>query len=82
LKSGQPNKAGYGFGWAIGDRHGHHVISHDGAWQGFQTTIARYVNDQLTVVVLANLAESNPSAIADHVADLYLSDAKNKPDKN
>ncbi len=82
LKSGQPNKAGYGFGWAIGDRHGRHVISHDGAWQGFQTTIARYVNDQLTVVVLANLAESNPSAIADHVADLYLSDAKNKPDKN
>jgi CubicO group peptidase (beta-lactamase class C family) len=82
LKNGQPNKAGYGFGWAIGDRNGHHVISHDGAWQGFQTTIARYVNDQLTVVVLANLAESNPSAIADHVADLYLSDAKNKPDKN
>jgi CubicO group peptidase (beta-lactamase class C family) len=82
LKNGQPNKAGYGFGWAIGDRHGHHVISHDGAWQGFQTTISRYVNDQLTVVVLANLAESNPSAIADHVADMYFSDAKTAPDKN
>jgi CubicO group peptidase (beta-lactamase class C family) len=77
LKNGQPNKEGYGFGWFIGARHGHRVISHDGAWQGFKTAIARYVNDQLTVVVLANLAEAKPDVIADHVADMYLSDSKN-----
>jgi len=77
LKSGQPNKEGYGFGWFIGARHGHRVISHDGAWQGFKSAIARYVNDQLTVVVLANLAEAKPEVIADHVADMYLSDSKN-----
>lgn len=74
LKSGQPNKEGYGFGWFIGERHGHRVISHDGAWQGFKTAIARYVNDRLTVVVLANLAEAKPEDIAEHVADMYLSD--------
>jgi CubicO group peptidase (beta-lactamase class C family) len=74
LKNGQPNKDGYGFGWFIGERHGHRVISHDGAWQGFKSVIARYVNDQLTVVVLANLAEAKPSEIADHVADMYLAD--------
>jgi CubicO group peptidase (beta-lactamase class C family) len=74
LKNGQPNKDGYGFGWSIGDRHGHHVVSHTGAWQGFKTAIARYVNDQLTVVVLANLAEAKPGAIAEHVADMYLAD--------
>ena len=72
LKNGQPNKEGYGFGWSIEDRHGHHVVGHTGAWQGFKTAIARYVNDQLTVVVLANLAEAKPGAIAEHVADLYL----------
>ncbi len=77
LKDGHPNKEGYGFGWFIGERHGHRVISHDGAWQGFKTTIARYVNDQLTVVVLANLAEAKPDEIAEHVADMYLSDSKN-----
>jgi CubicO group peptidase (beta-lactamase class C family) len=84
LKNGQPNKQGYGFGWSISDRHGHHVISHDGAWQGFKSAIARYVdkNDQLTVVVLANLAEAKPGAIAEHVADLYLPDGKNEPGKN
>ncbi len=77
LKDGQPSKEGYGFGWFIGERHGHRVISHDGAWQGFKTAIARYVNDQLTVVVLANLAEAKPDEIAEHVADMYLSDSKN-----
>jgi CubicO group peptidase (beta-lactamase class C family) len=82
LKNGQPNKAGYGFGWFIGDRHGHHVISHDGAWQGFKSAIARYVNDRLTVVVLANLAEAKPGAIAEHVADMYLADEKSAASKN
>jgi len=32
--------------------------------------IARYVDDKLTVVVLANLAEADPGKIADHVAEL------------
>jgi CubicO group peptidase (beta-lactamase class C family) len=82
LKSGQPNKAGYGFGWAIEERHGHHVVGHTGAWQGFKSAIARYVNDQLTVVVLANLAEAKPGAIAEHVADMYLAEQKNAPGKN
>jgi CubicO group peptidase (beta-lactamase class C family) len=84
LKNGQPNKAGYGFGWEIAERHGHHVVSHTGSWQGFKTAIARYVdkNDQLTVVVLSNLAEAKPEAIADHVADKYLADGKSAPAGN
>jgi CubicO group peptidase (beta-lactamase class C family) len=73
LKDGSPNKDGYGFGWFIENRRGHHVVSHDGAWQGFQTTIARYVDDRLTVVVLTNLAEGKPWEISQHVADMYLS---------
>jgi CubicO group peptidase (beta-lactamase class C family) len=76
LKNGQPNKDGYGFGWFVENRNGHHVVSHDGAWQGFETTIARYTDDQLTVVVLSNLAEGEPSKIAEHVADMYLTGAE------
>jgi len=76
LKNGQPNKEGYGFGWVISERHGHRVIGHDGAWQGFKTAIDRYVDDRLTVVVLANLAEAEPGDIARHVAEIYLSEAK------
>ena len=77
LKDGSPNKgadgSAYGFGWFVGNQKGHRVIGHDGAWQGFQTTINRYVDDRVTVVVLTNLAEGKPWEIAQHVADMYLS---------
>jgi CubicO group peptidase (beta-lactamase class C family) len=72
LNNGQPNSGQYGFGWEITSSHGHRLIDHDGAWQGFKTQISRYVDDKLTVVVLANLAEANPGKIAEHVAELYL----------
>jgi CubicO group peptidase (beta-lactamase class C family) len=72
LNNGQPNSGHYGFGWEITISHGHRLIDHDGAWQGFKTQISRYVDDKLTVVVLANLAEADPGKIAEHVAELYL----------
>ena len=72
LKNGQPNKGHYGFGWFIDDRAGHRCIHHDGSWQGFETAIDRYVDDQLTVVALANLADSQPGKITQHVAEMYL----------
>jgi CubicO group peptidase (beta-lactamase class C family) len=72
LKDGKPNKGNYGFGWFIDDRHGHRCVHHDGAWQGFQTAIDRYVDDQLTVIALANLAGAQPGRITQHVAEMYL----------
>jgi len=72
LKDGQPNKGNYGFGWFIDERHGHRCIHHDGAWQGFQTAIDRYVDDQLTVIALSNLSGSEPGKITLHVAHMIL----------
>jgi CubicO group peptidase (beta-lactamase class C family) len=74
LKDGQQNKGNYGFGWFIDHRAGHRCIHHDGSWQGFETAIDRYVDDQLTVIALANLADSEPGKITQHVAELYLAD--------
>ena len=74
LKNGQPNKGHYGFGWFIEDRKGHRCIHHDGSWQGFETAIDRYVDDKLTVIALANLADSSPGKITEHVAELYLAE--------
>ena len=72
--SGRPNTGGYGFGWFIEDRQGHRCIHHDGSWQGFETAIDRYVDDQLTVVVLTNLADAEPGKISRHVAEMYLAE--------
>jgi len=73
LSDGQPNSGHYGFGWEITSSHGHRLIDHEGAWQGFKTQISRYVDDKLTVVVLANQASAEPGKIAEHVAEIYLS---------
>jgi CubicO group peptidase (beta-lactamase class C family) len=72
LSNGQPNSGHYGFGWSILNKDGHRVLDHGGAWQGFESHISRYVDDKLTVVVLANLEQADPGIIADHVARMYL----------
>ena len=82
LSNGQPNSGHYGFGWFMQDFHGHRLIQHNGAWQGFQTNISRFVDDQLTVVVLTNLAEAKPNKISEHVAELYLSGKVLSAEKN
>lgn len=61
----------YGFGWGFAEVRGHHIIEHAGAWQGFKSHIARYVDDKLTVIVFANLAQANPGKIAHGVAAIY-----------
>ncbi len=73
-KDGKVNEGGYGFGWFIEERDGHHCVHHDGSWQGFETAIDRYVNDRLTVIALTNLAGTNPGKITRHVAEMYLAD--------
>ncbi len=72
LHNGQPNSGHYGYGWFIESQDGHRLIEHQGQWQGFETQISRYVDDQLTVVVLTNLADAQPDRIAHGVASMYL----------
>jgi CubicO group peptidase (beta-lactamase class C family) len=71
LKDGTPNKHHYGFAWGVDSVNGHRVIEHSGSWQGFETHIARYVDDRVTVVVLMNMGSVNPTRIAHGVAGLY-----------
>jgi CubicO group peptidase (beta-lactamase class C family) len=69
--SESPNVS-YGFGWFLGPYRGHKRMSHDGETIGFRTTIQRFPEDQLTIIVLANRVDINPEELALQVADLYL----------
>ena len=60
----------YGFGWDITDQRGHTLMEHGGSWQGFKAAISRYVDQGLTVAVLANSSQTNPMVIAHEVAGL------------
>jgi CubicO group peptidase (beta-lactamase class C family) len=75
LENGQANSGDYGFGWFIETKNGRRIIEHEGSWQGFETDIVRDLDDKLTVVVLDNLADSEPKKLADHVEEMYLSGA-------
>jgi CubicO group peptidase (beta-lactamase class C family) len=58
----------YGFGWELAEIAGQKVERHGGAWQGFKTHLARYLGDDLTVIVLANLAQAEPKRFVDGIA--------------
>ena len=64
----------YGFGWALSEKDGKRIVSHDGAWQGFTMNITRHVDDRFTVIVMTNLDSDNskPEKITEAVENLYL----------
>lgn len=62
----------YGFGWHLEPYQNHHRMWHDGETMGFRTTIQRFPDDGLTLIVLANRTDVDPKALALQVADLYL----------
>lgn len=61
----------YGMGWEVDFVRGHRIVGHGGAWQGFKTQILRFVDDRLTVILLANLGDARQTAVALGVAGLY-----------
>jgi len=58
----------YGFGWSIDERGEQPMHSHGGSWQGFKTQFSRFIGDELSIIVLANLAQANPERFADGIA--------------
>jgi D-alanyl-D-alanine carboxypeptidase len=54
LKNGESRP--YGFGWGLGDVKKHKKVSHGGGTAGFSTSIARFPDDHVAVIVLTNLA--------------------------
>jgi len=63
-----PLKENYAFGLTARTTNGHRVISHGGGINGFNTELAYYPDDSLTVVVLGNLNGSAPGDIAAKLA--------------
>lgn len=62
----------YGFGWHLEPYRSHKRMWHDGETIGFRTTIQRFPDDNLTIIVLANRTDINPEELSLKVADLYL----------
>lgn len=61
----------YGFGWFLNPYKGRTLMSHGGGTMGFRTTIHRFIDERLTVVVLCNRMDLDPTALALQVVDLF-----------
>ena len=70
----EPNgsPAEYGFGWFLNPYKGHARMWHYGETVGFRTAIQRFIDDDLTIIVLSNRTDVSPAELALKVADLYL----------
>ncbi len=60
----------YGDGWFLIPQRGHRRIGHTGAWQGFRTSIQRYPEFDMTVIVLANLENATSGPISEAIAGI------------
>lgn len=62
----------YGFGWQLANIGETSYLNHGGGIPGFSSFIARFPNDNLTVVVLVNGESRVPQPLALNIAALYL----------
>jgi CubicO group peptidase (beta-lactamase class C family) len=64
--------AAYGFGWFLNPYRGRARMWHYGETIGFRTAIQRFRDESLTIIILCNRSDLNPTALALKIADLYL----------
>jgi CubicO group peptidase (beta-lactamase class C family) len=63
-----PFKNNYALGVTVQTSDGRKVVQHGGGIQGFNTFLAYYPDDKLTVAVLANINGPAPGAMAAKLA--------------
>ena len=77
---GEPTS--YGFGWFLGSYRGHKLATHGGVLSGFSSSVHRFVDDRITIIVLCNSKEGErragedrmgqADALARDIADIYV----------
>ena len=58
----------YGFGWELGEVNGRRLVEHSGTWQGFAAHIVRFLDDDLTVIVMTNAVHGRPAKLVRRIA--------------
>jgi CubicO group peptidase (beta-lactamase class C family) len=73
----------YGYGWLIDTQHNRDRTSHDGGIDGFHTNLARFPDEQITIIVLSNLETeaSSVNKIGRDLAAILFGEAYELPKK-
>jgi CubicO group peptidase (beta-lactamase class C family) len=70
----------YAMGLSIDDYRGLDRVQHGGAWAGFRAYLARFPSEQMSVALLCNRSDVNPTNLTNEVVDVVLSDLLNPED--
>lgn len=71
LHPGKP--VSYGFGWFLDPFNGRQRMWHTGSTVGFRTVIERFLDDHLTIIILANRTDLDPEKLSLQAAGMFLS---------
>lgn len=76
LSDGKPTV--YARGLFVRHYHGVRELSHDGSTAGYRAWLGRFPDEHLSIAVLCNASDANPSKLAHAVADVYLPKPRDK----
>ena len=71
----------YALGLVVTTYKGVREVSHGGSTAGYQTFLARYPEERLSIAVLSNVTASGPARLAHEVVDIYLAGKIKEPAK-
>lgn len=67
-----PGKGDYGLGFELGALNGHRHVGHAGSMPGFSTYLARFPEDDVTIVVLSNSDPASANRVMRSLAAIAL----------
>lgn len=74
----------YGMGWRLQSYMDNHVVHHPGRWNGFRTSFKRFVDDDVTLILLSNNSRDINSLINHLQAILFhkeITERKTSPEQ-
>lgn len=77
----ESGNAHYGYGWVIDYAYERDRVGHGGRIDGFTTSIARYHNEQIVIIVLSNLETAPVASISNALAAILFGREYKLPQK-
>ncbi|HKP30989.1 MAG TPA: serine hydrolase [Gemmatimonadales bacterium] len=74
FNNGTVGPMNYAFGLMVDTWRGLRRVHHGGALAGFRSEIMRFPDQHFSALVMCNLAQVNPQALAERIAEVYLAD--------
>jgi CubicO group peptidase (beta-lactamase class C family) len=67
-----PVKNEHAYGWILDDWFSHTLMWHNGSINGFSSSINRYINDDLCIIILSNLGKASPESMCADIARIVF----------